>query len=59
MVYVDVSFDKGKTITTKEFETTKVALRFMYAIRGKGHLILGYRCDDPYENEWLGRRFKL
>ena len=59
MVYVDVSFDCGKTIETKEFHTPYNALRFMYGMRGKGHFILGYRCDDPIDAEWLNKRFKL
>ena len=58
MVYVDVSFN-GKTIETKEFNSPKTALRFMYAMRGKGYIVMGYRCDDIYDDEWLNRRIKL
>ena len=58
MIYVEVSFLGGQT-ETKEFHTVKKALSFMYAMRNKGHFILGYRCDDPWNNEWLDKRFKL
>ena len=59
MIYVEVSFDCGKSIETKEFHTAKKALAFMYAMRAKGQFILTYRCDDYMDNEWLNRRFKL
>lgn len=59
MVYVDVSFDSGKTITTKEFLTPYNALRFMYMCRSKGYFIMSYRADDPYDTRWLERRFRL
>ena len=59
MIYVDISFDCGQTIETKEFHTAKKALAFMYAMRAKGHFILTYRCDDYMDNEWLDKRFKL
>ena len=42
----------------KEFHNAKSALRFMYAMKSKGYLIMGWRCDDPLDNEWLNRRFK-
>lgn len=41
------------------FKTKECALRFMYAMRGKGYLILGWTCDDTCDNNWLERRFKL
>lgn len=59
MVYVDVSFDCGKTITTKEFQTPYNALRFMYMCRHKNYFIMSYRADDPFDYQWLERRFKL
>ena len=59
MIYVDVSFDGGKTITTKEFQTPYNALRFMYMCRHKGYFIMSYRCDDILDSEWLDKRFKL
>ena len=59
MVYVDISFDCGKTITTKEFTTPYNALRFMYAMTHKGYFIMSYRADDPFDYQWLERRFKL
>lgn len=59
MIYVEVSFDCGQNFETKEFHTAKKALSFMYAMRNKGHFILSYRCDDPWDNEWLDKRFKL
>lgn len=40
------------------FRTKECALRFMYAMRGKGYLVTGWVCDDPEDNEWLNRRFK-
>ena len=57
MIYVEVSF-LGSQTETKEFHTAKKALAFMYAMRNKGHFILSYRCDDPWDAEWLNRRFK-
>ena len=59
MVYVDISFDGGKTIETKEFHSPKTALRFMYAMTYKGYFILSYRADDIFDSEWLDKRFKL
>lgn len=59
MVYVDVIFKGHKEVETKEFHTPYNALRFMYGMRGKGHLIMSYRCDDPYDYQWLEKRFKL
>ena len=45
--------------TIKEFHSAKSALRFMYAMKSKGYLIMGWRCDDSLDNEWLSYRFKL
>lgn len=43
----------------KEFHSKEMALRFMYGMQSRGHLIQGWSCDDPEDNEWLNRRFKL
>lgn len=59
MVYVDVSFDCGKTITTKEFQTPQMALRFLYLCRRKCFFVMSYRADDPFDYQWIERRFKL
>ena len=43
-----------------QFDSNVKALRFMYSIKGREDYILeGYRCDDPYDNEWLGRRINI
>ena len=49
----------GKEESTHNFYDKKAALRFMYCMRRKGFIILGWSCDDYIDNEWLGRRFKL
>lgn len=63
MIYVTIVFKSkltGKWMTEDhEFEFPQVALRFMYAMRSKNQIIDGWRCDDPRDNEWLSRRFKL
>ena len=41
------------------FHTKQFALRFMYAMKSRGYIILDWTCDDPEDNEWLNRRFKL
>lgn len=43
---------------THEFHTKEAALRFMYMMRNKGYFILGWKCDDSLDNNWLDRRFK-
>lgn len=58
MIYVDVSFDCGKTIETKEFQTPYNALRFMYMCVHKNFFIMSYRADNPEDNEWINKRFK-
>ena len=40
------------------FQTPYNALRFMYAMKGKGYLIQGWRCEDPQDHLWIERRFK-
>ena len=63
MIYIDVVFKSKLTgkwlIETKEFDDCVKALRFMYSMKNKGNIIDGWRCDDPEDNEYLGRRFKL
>ena len=63
MIYVDVVYQSKLTgkwmIDTKEFKSKQMALRGMYAMRSKGLIIDGWRCDDPIDNEWLTHRFKL
>lgn len=59
MVYVEVVFKGSKEVIDKEFQTPYNALRFMYMCRGKGHIILSYRADDPFDYQWLEKRFKL
>ena len=59
MIYVTVWFKESKQAETKSFNNVKSALRFMYTMRGKNHIISGYYCDDPFDTEWLNRRFKL
>lgn len=59
MTYVTVWFKGQNQSEEKEFNSPKTALRFMYSVSAKGHSILSYRCDDPFDTEWLNRRFKL
>ena len=63
MIYVDIVYKSKLTrkwmTETKEFHTPQMALRGMYAMRNKGIIIDGYRCDDYTDHEWLDRRFKL
>lgn len=40
------------------FRNKKSALKFMYMMNHKGYIISGWRCEDPYDNEWLDKRFK-
>lgn len=54
MIKVFISGDK-KEYT---FQTAYNALRFMYMMRHKGFIITGWTCEDPYDNEWLNRKFK-
>ena len=62
MIYVTIVFRSitGKWMTeTKEFSDKVKALRFMYSVRSKGHIIDHYKCDDPEDTEYLSRRIKL
>lgn len=51
---IEVYIDKD----TKVFHTKEMALRFMYKMRNQGYFIKGWSADDPWDNEWLNRRFK-
>lgn len=62
MIYINVIFKSknGQFIQeTKTFDDCIKALRFMYGIRRKGHIIDGYKCDDPEESEYLNERFRI
>lgn len=63
MIYVTIVYKSkltGKWMTEdKEFTSPQMALRFMYAMRQKDIIIDGWKCDDPLDNEWLNKRFKL
>ena len=62
MIYVTIVFRTimGRWMTeTKEFSDVKKALRFMYSMRSKGHIIDHYKCDYPEDSEYLNRRIKL
>lgn len=59
MVYVTVFFSRSCVQETHEFHDPKTALRFMYSMRGKNNQIICYSCDDPFDTDWINRRFKL
>ena len=62
MIYVTIVFRSvfGTWLTeTKEFNNRVKALRFMYSVRNKGHIIDSWKCDYPEDNEWLTRRISL
>lgn len=63
MIYVDIVYRSkltGKWMQeTKQFRDCISALRGMYAMRSKGIIIDGWRCDYPEDNEYLTRRIKL
>lgn len=62
MIYVTTVFRTiwGNWVTeTKEFNDKVKALRYMYGVRNKGHIIDHYKCDYPEDNEWLNRRIRL
>ncbi|MBO7696337.1 MAG: hypothetical protein J6T10_27180 [Methanobrevibacter sp.] len=46
-------------VEEKCFNCRIKALRFMYGMRRKGHIINGWRCDHEEDNEYLSKRFKL
>lgn len=43
----------------KVFHDKKMALRFMYMMDKRGYFISGWSCDNPEDNEWLDKRFKI
>ena len=55
MIYVYIIGEKEP----HEFNTAQMALRFMYMMRNKGYIIEAWSCDDPYDNRWLERRFRI
>ena len=62
MIYVTTVFRTmwGNWVTeTKEFNDKVKALRYMYGVRNKGHIIDHYKCDYPEDNDWLHARIKL
>ena len=63
MIYVSIVYKSkltGKWMTEeKEFHTKEMALRGMYAMRNKGIIIDGWRCDDALDHQWLSIRIKL
>lgn len=62
MIYVTIVFRSvfGTWLSeTKEFHDRVKALRFMYSVRNKGHIIDSWKCDYPEDNEWLTRRISL
>ena len=63
MIYVDTvyktKFTKKWIQETKVYANKLLALRAIYALREKGFIIEGYRCDDYSDAEWLNGRVKL
>ena len=64
MIYVMYQYfskSEGKYLDGEtEFNSPVKALRFMYSIKGREDYFLdGYRCDDPEDDEYIGRRIKL
>lgn len=61
MIDVDVLF-KTKTgerkNETKKFNNKVSALRYMYGIERKGHIVLGWKCDHAEDNNYLTKRFR-
>ena len=62
MIEVSVLF-KYKTGEVKEetrkFDNRYSALRFMYGIEHNYHIVTGWKCDNPKDNEYLSKRFRL
>ena len=48
--------DGSKAEGEAVFEDPLKAVRFIRSIRGKGHILLGYSCCDPEDNEYIARR---
>lgn len=43
----------------RTFDNKYSALRFMYGIERKGHLITGWKCEHSEDNDYLSKRFHL
>ena len=43
---------------TTTFEDVNKALRFLYKMYNLGYRIIGWKCDDSWEHEYLERRFR-
>ena len=63
MIYVTIVYQSKRTgywmTEDKVFKTKEKALKGIFAMRGKGIIIDGYRCDDPFDSQWLDRRIAL
>ena len=63
MIYVTIVYKSKLSgcwmYDEKTFTDKKSALRGIYAMRSKGIIIDGWKCDDPVDNEYLTRRIKL
>lgn len=63
MIYVDYKYwkksEKRFIKATKVFTDCVKAKRFMWSLRYKNAFILGYRCDDSEDNEWLDQNVSL
>ena len=44
--------------TEKSFSNKQKALRFIYAISKKA-VNIEWKCDDPYDNDWLWRNVRI
>ena len=42
----------------KRFHSAVKALRGMYAMKRAGISIEGWVCDDPFDNDYLNRKFR-
>ena len=42
---------------SKSFNDAYKALRFLYAIKHKGYIIVSWECDDPEDNYYLTSKF--
>ena len=63
MIYIEVIFINKilnkYIVEERSFNCRIKALRFMYGMKRKGHIINCWRCDYPEDNEYLSRRFYL
>lgn len=49
----------GRKEESQKFDNKYSALRFMYGIERKGHLITGWECEYKEDNDYLSNRFYL